>query len=170
MHELSAGIPTDNRACRIQHQNCVLLNSVKERPIFFFTVAECYSCQFVFHCVMIRTPPGERRDQQAHAVCEDHQSPNQPQAPFCVCIPQFQQSKLFAPQIADQPLKLIVEHIIRPVFAASDAASKSWLSRRRMIVSARSIFWTTATRGPECGAAEPGYLLSIREESPGPAQ
>jgi hypothetical protein len=60
------------------------------------------------------TPPGKRCDQQAHGSRHDQQSLHYAQTTFCVCIPQNQQSKLFAPHIAYRSLKLLVQHVVRP--------------------------------------------------------
>jgi hypothetical protein len=117
MHSLGADIPVKNHPCRIQHKNCVFLDSVKERSKFLFAVAERHLCYILFDCVLIKTPTCERCDQQTYTGCDDKQILRQPKAPFRVGIPQFQQSKLFVPEVADDPLKLIVDRIVCPTLA-----------------------------------------------------
>jgi hypothetical protein len=63
------------------------------------------------------TPRGKDRDQQAHAGSDDQESLNQAFARIRVPIAQCQQAKLFAPEIADRSLKLIVERFVRLTLA-----------------------------------------------------
>jgi len=45
LDSFGTGIPTENLAMRIDHEDSVILDSVKELPIFFFTVPERVFCR-----------------------------------------------------------------------------------------------------------------------------
>src|SRR5450631_3442719 len=61
---LCTGVPTDYRTLRVQHGDCIVLNSVQDQAMLLFAVTERIFGVSSSQTVPLYTPPGSQGDQQ----------------------------------------------------------------------------------------------------------
>src|SRR5580658_3915599 len=106
LDSFGTGIPADDPALWVEHEDCKVSDSVEKHPVFFVAVSVRLLRKPASGAVALDVPDGGGGDQRAQDGSEDQYGFGLAQAPCRICRAQRRQSQLFVAQRVDDRMKL----------------------------------------------------------------